>query len=527
MATITETIVSGTLLAIILLFIVPFLCYYLHVYYKYRLNPIIHKRHYKIMMAFDILLIISLMGDKSLYMISIILTDNIEEAHRHILYDISDYVYYFVGPTVVLTMGLCVWMLYYDTTWATITNPGNNWTHFINPQYDDNHTDLFVNNWFINNKQRFGNTGWLTKFFMIPILTIIYLSLFASELINDSVHYFVFMGWMVLTALFIAIIQWHIPKQKIEIFNIKLNIDRMIRVEVSFAIFFAIYVILRILIVSPKYQFTIIMPFQYVFALHYFIGGILPTRYVLFESQLLTSNDNNIMRTMSNMPVSMVTIIKNINGNVSESAQLDSNIISHLSLMKILKEKISWDAFMKHLISEFSSENLLCILETWQFKQMIKEINDKNKLIPTPMLEVTSKSIDSEIDSDCGISVEYQHLIINDGLVEFDIPPKDEMPLSAIVNDKQMSVESKAVKLIEKYVYKHNGHCLFEVNISSACKYKMIQKVQQLGEIMFTMQQIYDIFDEMLLELIRLLNDSHARFLQTDDYKQLILHDAV
>jgi len=121
----------------------------------------------------------------------------------------------------------------------------------------------------------------------------------------------------------------------------------------------------------------------------------------------------------------------------------------------------------------------------------------------------------------------FHELLLNEGLKEYTFP-MDELPQSVIIHDQDLKIEEKAMKIIGKYVYamKRND-CLFEVNISSACKYSMIRKSTEINEIQMTFQQFYDLFDEMILELFRLLNDSHCRFLQTEDYKQLILHDAV
>ncbi len=128
------------------------------------------------------------------------------------------------------------------------------------------------------------------------------------------------------------------------------------------------------------------------------------------------------------------------------------------------------------------------------------------------------------------ITSEYvggNELKVNDALIDYSLPLDDEMPQSVIVYSDDLRIEDKALMLVEKYIYSATGNCLFEVNISSSCKYKIIQKSQELHEIIFTLQEFYALFDELILELIRLLNDSHIRFMQTEDYKQLLEHDIV
>ena len=126
-------------------------------------------------------------------------------------------------------------------------------------------------------------------------------------------------------------------------------------------------------------------------------------------------------------------------------------------------------------------------------------------------------------------SEQFDQLILNERLRGYVLPSGDDIPRSEIVFSDEHEVEDKALALIEKYVYSGRGNCVFEVNISSHCKYAMIQKSRALAdsEVDLSAQQIYDLFDDVLLELTRLLNDSHIRFLQTEDYKHLFLNDAV
>eukprot|EP01083_Nonionella_stella_P123814 373331_1 len=489
MAPLLETVVASGLIGFIVFLIIPIICYYLHIYYAHRSSPIIHKRHYKIMIVFNILLMISLLGDKSLYMVSIILTDTVEEAESHIIYKISDYVYFFVGPAVVLTMGLAAWMFYYDTTWTLVTNPNNKWTHFVDPKFNDNQSDLFVNNWFIKNRSTFGNTQWLIKHILCPLCVVVYITLFLSLFIAHNVHYVFFMSWMAIIAIFIGIIVWKLPQQNVEIFKIKSQISRMVRIELSFVICFAPYVVLR-LFVPSEYQYAVIFPFQYVFAVIYLLGAIIPTRYVLMECGLLDDNTatSTVIKVKHMVANSMDTLMVK-NSTVKNSAE------QPLSLANILKEKLSFQSFMTHLLREFSSENLLAILECFQFKMMVSDMNEQSQ--------------------------DRVHLVLDEGVAKYSVPC-DGMPQSVIVYDDEHTVAEKAARLIEKYVFSRRGMCDFEVNISSQCRCKIMQQSQQLNEL--TMQQMYALFDQIILQLIQLLNDSHLRFIRTESYKQLQIH---
>ena len=121
--------------------------------------------------------------------------------------------------------------------------------------------------------------------------------------------------------------------------------------------------------------------------------------------------------------------------------------------------------------------------------------------------------------------------MLNQGLMGYALPSFPDIPRSVIVfgKDPELSMEQRALKLIEKYVYCENGSCLFEVNVSSACKYALIHRAQELADEnhSFSDQDLYALFDGMLMELLRVLTDSHIRFMQTDDYKELFKHNVV
>jgi len=156
---------------------------------------------------------------------------------------------------------------------------------------------------------------------------------------------------------------------------------------------------------------------------------------------------------------------------------------------------------------------------------MIKEVYDNE----TKKDSMTNKISIDGTDGSPTVHSEDGGLILNEALKQYTLPSKDELPQSVIVYNKEESSKEKALRLIEKYVYSINDDCIFEVNISSRCRQKIIRKSQQLQseDVDFTSQQLYDLFDKMILELLRLLNDSHLRFVNTEDYKQLVLHDAV
>eukprot|EP01084_Bolivina_argentea_P257439 433737_1 len=485
MPSIAETIFCCILLLMIV-FIIISIAYYTYIYYSHRTNAIIYKRHWDLLVVFNLLLILSLIGDKVLYMISILITDNMSQAHNHIIYQISDYMYFFLGPTLLLFISCRVWLVYYDLKWTLVANPNDEWTHFIDPQYIDTDrktsisTNLeFSNNWFIKHQSTLGNSKWMKKFVIIPSTIILDTLLCLSLLIHADIHYYIFCAFCGFLAITIGRTYYLIPKMQIEIFQIKIEIDKMFKVSLSFLSFFAVYTILRTIIVNEKYQFILIIPFQFIFCLHYFFAAIFATRWVLINSQLLQSKNNK----------------SNISSDTSSSADDQSSEENTFwSLHKILRNKLSFNVFMHHLLKEFSSENLLCILEYYQFKLMI--IDSHNNVNAT----------DTNTNY---MEVENEQLELHKSLIDFRLPSVDIMPRSVIVYDKELSIEDKVNLLVEKYIFNNHKSIKFEVNISSGCKYKIIQKVRNMEQDELFLQEFYNLFDDVIIELERLLNDSH------------------
>eukprot|EP00484_Ammonia_sp_Unknown_P022367 CAMPEP_0197045948 /NCGR_PEP_ID=MMETSP1384-20130603/21727_1 /TAXON_ID=29189 /ORGANISM="Ammonia sp." /LENGTH=168 /DNA_ID=CAMNT_0042477641 /DNA_START=18 /DNA_END=520 /DNA_ORIENTATION=- len=167
-------------------------------------------------------------------------------------------------------MSLICWMVYYDISWAIVTNPKNQWTHFINPSYQQQQSrldlgDIFANNWFIKHQQNLGNIRWVIKYIIVPFCCVVNVSLFVSLSFAPHLHYFIFMAWTGLCTLFIVVTYWNIPKETVEIFKIKKQLDYMLSISVSFLVFFIAYVVLRLFLDAPSVQYMIIMTFQYMF----------------------------------------------------------------------------------------------------------------------------------------------------------------------------------------------------------------------------------------------------------------------
>ena len=467
---IEKTIAACVLLLIICFFMTPLMFYYLHKYWKYRHDPIILKRHYTVVALNIFFVWANMIGDKGLYMISIIITDsNLEKTHENTIYLLSDYAYYIFGPCIFLAFAVRTWLLFYDLKFMKLTKYDQKWKHFINPQkYTDN---TLNNNWFIKHKQTFGNSHFLLLKVFTPtiLITCIILSIMYYFFRDLSIHYFIFLLFIVSMTILVGIIYCKLPQHQIEFFKMKQEISIQLKIGVSFIVFFVIYIILRIF-VFDSYTFWLIMPYQYICVVHYWFVAYFSTEWVLKTTELLYSEERKLEEL--------------VDSSISD--------VAGIPLSRILRNKLSFNIFMQHLSSEFSTESLLCIAECWQFKLMMKQ------KYPELKQSELIKVLDEQFHS-------------------FRL--SKDIPQSTIVYDDALSINTKVIKLLLKYI-KENA--MFEINVSGHVREGLMGQMTKIEANSLSMQQYYDFFDETILELLHLLRDARQRFKHTHEHSKLL-----
>ena len=174
----------------------------------------------------------------------------------------------------------------------------------------------------------------------------------------------------------------------------------------------------------------------------------------------------------------------------SRNRTFSMNSVHGLKL--ILQDMEFLSAFMRHLMSEYSSENLLCAAELTQFGEMYGESGLDSAALHQP-------------ESDAN------------AILKFD---NERFPKSSIVYNKELSIENKAVALIEKYILEGAE---FEVNISYECRQRLlVVRDKALGVVDKSEEDAHSfdcrLFDNCLLELRTNLMDSYLRFRYTEGY---------
>ncbi|ETO24262.1 hypothetical protein RFI_12896 [Reticulomyxa filosa] len=204
----------------------------------------------------------------------------------------------------------------------------------------------------------------------------------------------------------------------------------------------------------------------------------------------------------------------------------------YIPLEKLIRDDSGFDAFMKHCLKEFSSENLLCVVECVQFQQFAFETLWKPEETEMKLI-YTGGTIDIQLDRQEAYDTVNQYKLWK------GLPP------SEIVFDEKLDIAEKGVKLIEKYIrpsapfegsfenrlffflpcfkYIHKYY-LHTVNISYSMRndYFIPYKKKAFPNTNDKNWILY--FQPIISELIHLMRDSHSRFVKTEDYKQLLLH---
>jgi len=139
---------------------------------------------------------------------------------------------------------------------------------------------------------------------------------------------------------------------------------------------------------------------------------------------------------------------------------------------------------MQHILSEFSAENLLFIVEVTQFQMYCRDVLNIGK-------EIMVK-----------------------------LPDAKTFAQSAIVFDDEMTLHEKVEKLIEKYIL---NSAEFQINISYNVFWNLKsfvddkEKLQTLDNV-----KLSNVFDDSLKQIYALSGDSYSRFKRKEKYDKML-----
>jgi hypothetical protein len=160
---------------------------------------------------------------------------------------------------------------------------------------------------------------------------------------------------------------------------------------------------------------------------------------------------------------------------------------SFMPLPVLLSHGAGVDAFMDYLLKEFSSENMLCVIEVKQFLTMVK----KDIYID---FGTTDIEVDKALD-----------------LIAF---PEGVIPRSTIVLSQSKSLQAKATDLVNKYI---SSESKYMVNVSGKVRKDLTLQAKRAFE-GCQLEDLYRDFGKVLMQLQRLMSDSYHRFVATAHY---------
>eukprot|EP01083_Nonionella_stella_P090838 253837_1 len=439
---------------------VPSIMYYLRCYYHKRHNPIIQKRYYRIVIAINIILVILIVFDKTIYIISLSISDNpthVKDPQNELPYKLNaicSSVYALFTPTVGFMFLGRTYLLYYDMQWMLASNKGQ-WVQFIT------HNNQMHTNKYLKYRQTLGNARYIFIRILLPICFMISVLLLGTRLISDGAGAsLLILIYMILLTLCL-VVYCKIPPHNTDLLLIRKEIKVMMQCGLFVVLLTVVHVLCQGIIFHGHTLFFYIAPVTFVYALVYSFVALFSTRWVLIDSGLL---DTHV------------------------------RVVHHMSLIQILSQKVTFELFMNHLLSEFSSEALLCIIECLQWKEFIQAQSNETLLLDPLVSELALPTDD------------------------------DEFPQSTIVYDAQLELDEKFCLLIEKYI---RFNAIYQVNISYRPRDQLnrvyVNLKQNLVKTKLTDQELLNVFDEVIHELLVLLNDSRNRFMRSTRYKQLTM----
>eukprot|EP01084_Bolivina_argentea_P004120 7803_1 len=397
-----------------------------------------------------------------------------------------------VGPYHIFTFR--AYMVYFNSKWNTALID-TKWRMSIDPN---------ESNWFLNNRNTWGNPKRIgTILFLHVLLWIIIL-----ETINiiDHENLSMIRTGLGISALiptiFDAIIYIKFPKFN-DLLSITDEIKLILRFEITLIILFSIFgLVLNAQHYSYKFLILSIIP-----PIMLFIFILCSFYYPLKQCNLPTTPWNaikyiNISRLDYNYPS-----IPPVSPTTDE---IDNR---KFDIRQILQNEIGFNEFARHLTRELCIENLLFLVETSQWLDVLSEQYGFTEDIL--QLKFTDSAPKSPIVDKYNIGINNLKVV---QIGVHDLPCDNEY--------------LQSVLLFEKYI---SNDAIFCVNISGMCRKKLYKQfgygddnkrgnddmLKVLQQDKITHEQLFNLFDESRQEVLLLLLSAFRRFKRTEQYEKV------
>ena len=433
-------------------------------------------------------------------------------------------------------------MLHYDIMFSMISL-NNSWKQLISQ------TEKFDNNWYLRRKKTLGNYKYVQWKIVYPaIILSLLLSYFILFLIIqfsdwnasaihlklsvDSIFYF-------LPTIILAIIYYKTPP-----FNDMLFIRPELRyIWISFVLYVMVYstVWTYFAIVNPSQELYnwILFVETVITATIQFLGAMAATWFVnkkldpLIKSGQYVLKKNRLAQSKKKQKyVESISLLSDHSDDDEKDAENNNNVRrinqNPINLTEIFIQSKALEIFSVHLANELSLENLVCIIECLQFQAFVHEFmtsndNDNSKN------DGDNENNKSQLSASSRISG-GDRLLLYEEIVFAEI-----VPLSSIVFDNEthlismmtkveflLHAKEKCYLLYEKYIMSGSE---MEINLSSKVKKTLNAYMKNYNEFIFSanynLQTLLHIYDQTVLEIYNLMNDSLQRFALSYEFEKL------
>lgn len=206
---------------------------------------------------------------------------------------------------------------------------------------------------------------------------------------------------------------------------------------------------------------------------------------------------------------------------LDSASAVDMNSFQRVTMLDVLSSPEGFDLFLLHILKEFSTENMLAVIEFTQFQQYFNDesvwdrMDNEELSLQISMSVYESSAIPTMAPLSSG-SASTKERGMKSERAKVRLP--QHVPSSLVVHSDE-SIIDKVKALVEKYIVVGSK---FELNLSGHLRAVTIKKYQQmiLGEL--EEEEGRFIFDDAKNEIMRLMDDSFRRFKTTQEFEKFL-----
>eukprot|EP01084_Bolivina_argentea_P251584 421995_1 len=506
------SITAIILTSIRLLVMVPIMIYGLYLFNKYSNHDLLKYRSPLLMNLVGIVTIITQVIERTLMLCittwQVIPGLDIEDDVWVVYFIFSIFFWLLFG-----TFAIKVYNLYYEQQY-NISIADMAWKKDINPQNVD---------WHVTNKNTWGNTIWLLKICSIPYIVscatdALFPLFFGAGLAFDFFHMV-----MISIPVCVAFIVLYKARSLKDLYRIRdeifyqsvLVLIGLVGYTVLFLVCHLDYFIDKYGVNLQRFEWTMYSFLTDICAVSF---AIVPTLYPIY-------------------------LIKHreLDG-LSSSIRLENDIHMGINSMnQIISEYESFKMFMDHLVSAFSAECLLFLVELIQIKHDYQKRNNWIVKIPKRCVGKSlpkSDILGQKINKDECIIVQFNlnpfngkeytdekdlyftYLFNETGSIHSKISLPIQIPKSFIVTQNENNLYLQMLCLYTKYIERLNvSYKTFEVldNVFQ-------QEINDQNCNTFSEEDTFNAMDECAIEIIKLLQWQFARFISKKEFNSILQH---